>query len=124
MQLDFRVVAMSISLPLAACATPGDRVAPAPSAFVEEGPCVGVVPIYREPPVYPQKAAEAGESGRVALTYNISAAGQTSDVTVVDSSPSGVFDGASIASLQGWRYPNTESGHVGCRELLIFKLER
>jgi TonB family protein len=56
------------------------------------------------PPEYPAGALSAGREGRVELSFTVDAAGKVQDVSVVRSSPPGVFDEAARRAVRQWRY--------------------
>ncbi|RUO66977.1 TonB family protein [Idiomarina ramblicola] len=64
-----------------------------------------ITPIVRIAPSYPKKAVEDNIEGYVDLSFTISNDGSTTDISVVDSEPAGIFDEAVIAALERWRYP-------------------
>ncbi|HXS20921.1 MAG TPA: energy transducer TonB [Steroidobacteraceae bacterium] len=55
-------------------------------------------------PEYPDRALSDRVSGSVTIEYVVDQKGYTKDVTVLESSPPGVFDGAAIESIRHWRY--------------------
>ena len=60
--------------------------------------------IKREPPKYPIKALEARLSGYVKLEYDISKAGQPTNITVIESKPGKVFNAEATKALLQWRF--------------------
>lgn len=121
-----RILVLSFGVALAGCATTGglDRVAPEPAGFQDGSPCSDVKPTSRIAPKYPRGAARAGQPGWVALKFNITPGGETSNVRVVDSSPAGLFDSVSITALEQWRYPSSDNGHTECRQLLSYSVKK
>lgn len=86
-----------------------------------------VSPVLRVDPVYPQRAAERGTEGWVQVRFNISASGGVTDLEVVASEPTGVFEKAATAAVARWRYnPKVENGEAverrGIENLLRFTL--
>jgi len=83
--------------------------------------------IKRVAPEYPQDAAQKGIEGAVDLAFMVSPRGDVSDVTVVHSEPSAIFNRAAIAAVRRWKYqPRTVNGvaveaHVQLR--MTFKLD-
>jgi TonB family protein len=55
-------------------------------------------------PVYPPKAQSAKIDGWVELDFTVAETGQVSDVSVLNGSPTGVFDEAAIKAVTQWRY--------------------
>ncbi|MBW8182739.1 TonB family protein [Shewanella nanhaiensis] len=56
------------------------------------------------PAQYPIDAANKGIEGWVQLNFDINAQGNTENISVLKSSPKGVFDQAAIKSLSKWEY--------------------
>ncbi len=56
------------------------------------------------PPQYPKSAFEQGISGKVILRVNVGADGIPGDITVLSSTPAGVFDAASVAAAKLWTF--------------------
>ena len=98
-----------------------ELVAPAPAEFQAQSECNYIEPATRVLPVYPPRAAAAHQPGWVALEYDVAPDGSTTNVHVVDASPAGMFDAASVEALKGWRYPASSEAHAGCRLLLPFR---
>jgi periplasmic protein TonB len=67
--------------------------------------------IKRIAPEYPEDAAQKGIEGAVDLAFMVSPRGDVSDVTVVHSEPSSIFNRAAIAAVRHWKYqPRTVNG--------------
>lgn len=62
------------------------------------------VPVVRVQPMYPQRAADQGIEGYVLLRFTITPSGGVSDVVVMDSKPSSIFDRSARRALARWRY--------------------
>jgi periplasmic protein TonB len=64
-------------------------------------------------------------SGFVVVRFNISNTGRVSDVEVVESSPSGIFDAAAQTAVRKWMYePRKENGVAvasSARARLVFE---
>jgi len=116
--------------------TPAPRVAEAPTTFTGKTVEDSNKPasftkeaelIKRVAPDYPDDAAEKGIEGAVDLAFMVSPQGEVSDVTVVHSEPSSIFNRAAIAAVRRWKYqPRTVNGvaaeaHVQLR--MTFKLD-
>jgi len=56
------------------------------------------------PPKYPKAAFEQGISGKVVLRVDVDAVGKAGQVRVLSSTPTGVFDEASIAAARQWTF--------------------
>ncbi|KAF7786090.1 hypothetical protein PRUB_a0545 [Pseudoalteromonas rubra] len=59
---------------------------------------------YRVPYDYPKEALYQGIQGQLSLQFDIDNQGKPVNITVVESSPEGVFDQAGIDALTQWRY--------------------
>jgi protein TonB len=85
----------------------------APAPYVPPPAPVDVTPakiVKRVAPVAPS-SVPARTSGYVVVKFNIGENGRVSDVEVVESSPSGVFDDAAQAAVRKWMYePRKENG--------------
>lgn len=84
------------------------RTGAAPQAPQSAAPAIppGFVPqrTYYVAPEYPDQAIEGRVSGSVTVEFTIDTLGRTTDVRVVQSRPSGVFDRAAIQAVRAWRY--------------------
>lgn len=82
-----------------------------------------VAPLTRVEPKYPIKAAEAKQNGHVQLKFDISKLGAVSNVKVIKSSPTGVFDKSAIIALQQWVYTKSPKGVKGAKVQLDFVID-
>lgn len=67
------------------------------------------------------------QNGWVLLQYNVDESGKPVDIKVVDASPKGLFEKASIEALKGWEYqPPMKDGRrqpmSGLHNLFTFKM--
>ena len=78
-----------------------------------DGPYLGPVatqldkdfmPLSRQPPQYPYKAARRGIEGWVRVRFRVTETGTVEDVEVLDSEPPGVFEQAAIKAVYRWRF--------------------
>lgn len=80
-----------------------------------------------EPPRFPARARSLGQSGRVVVAFVVDIDGSVQDVSIVESTPSGVFDDAVLEAVRGWRFePARHEGNpvaVRVRQPLTFELE-
>ncbi len=84
-----------------ASAAPTARPAPPPSRDVT--PIISVV--SRESPQFPREAARAGiESGTVRARLSINAAGDVTNVAIVQAQPARVFDRSVQSALARWKF--------------------
>ena len=78
-------------------------------------------------PNYPESAKADRTSGWVDVEYLISAQGETSSISVIASSPSGVFDEAALEAVATWRFRviGIELDQLQMKRIsrLVFKLE-
>ncbi|MDX1282883.1 M56 family metallopeptidase [Shewanella colwelliana] len=82
----------------------------------------GVHPVMRIEPRYPIKAAQDGVEGYVQLQFDISKKGKVSKVSVIKSSPTGVFDAEAIKALEQWTYKPSAKGMQDAQVQLDFML--
>ena len=85
-------------------------------------------PVVRIKPTYPPSAEARGIEGWVRVQFSVTASGRVFDVSVVGASPAGVFERATIAAVQRWRYnPKIVEGvaveRVGLQTVLRFELD-
>jgi TonB family protein len=60
-------------------------------------------PVTKPDPIYPARALQRGYEGHVIVSYTVTAAGETADVMVVESS-SPLFDRAAVEAVQRYQY--------------------
>jgi protein TonB len=87
------------------------------------------LPIVKIAPVYPASAQARGIEGYCIVEYTVTTAGTTRDVTVVEADPPGIFNKASIAAAQKFKYrPRVIDGEAievhGVRNIFRYELER
>ncbi|MBB1467337.1 TonB family protein [Pseudoalteromonas sp. SG41-5] len=82
-----------------------------------------ISPIMRIEPIYPIQAAEQGISGSVVLKYDISPAGKTQNVSVVNAKPERVFDKEAKKALMQWQYKPSNSGFKDVLVQLDFAID-
>jgi len=81
-------------------------------------------PIARVSPTYPEDAAKANTEGFVVLQFDITETGATDNVTVVKSSPEGVFDKSASSALKQWQYkPRVQNGQALRQTGLLVQLD-
>ncbi len=88
-----------------------------------------VVPYLKLQPTYPPRALKRGIEGHVDLAFDITAAGKTTNIRVIEAEPEGVFERAAIRALEKWKYKvpmsdGTPQGQVDMMTRLSFKLEK
>lgn len=66
-----------------------------------------LTPQFTVAPVYPFKARRKRMEGQVRLEFSINPSGRPSDIRVVESTPSDVFDESAVRALEKWKFdPN------------------
>lgn len=87
-----------------------------------------VVPVFRVPPEYPERAARRGTEGWVLVEFTISVEGEVKDVVVLDSDPKGIFEMNATKAVRKWRYiPISKNGILiesKTQTVLTFELRR
>ncbi|WP_076414581.1 TonB family protein [Shewanella sp. UCD-KL12] len=80
-------------------------------------------PLTRVEPKYPKAAVEAKQNGFVQLKFDISTKGKVSNIKVVKSSPTGVFDKSAVKALKQWVYKKSKKGAKGAKVQLDFVID-
>jgi TonB family protein len=81
-------------------------------------------PISHVSPTYPEAAAKANTEGFVVLQFDITETGTTDNITVVKSSPQGVFDKSASSALEQWQYkPRVQNGQALRQTGLLVQLD-
>jgi protein TonB len=62
------------------------------------------MPVFRFPPIYPQRAAKRGIEGWVEVEFTITSAGLVKNAHVVAASPRGIFDNAALRAISRWKF--------------------
>ena len=86
------------------------------AAVLKEQASSNVIPakvISRSSPRYPSSAQKRGIEGWVQVSFNVNAAGDPQNVTVVDAQPRGVFDEAAIKSVKKWAFSPARDQSTG-----------
>ena len=60
--------------------------------------------MVRRRPQYPYRARQRRLEGRVKVRFLVQADGTTSQITILESEPAGVFDQAVQDAVAGWRF--------------------
>lgn len=72
------------------------------------------------PPSYPKIAFEQGIVGKVVLQVNVDADGKATSVRVLEATPAGIFDAASVAAAEQWTFePAIKNGKAVASALKI-----
>ena len=93
---------------------PAHRPAPPRPAVIDETP---PKIIHDVAPEYPLSAMRRGLSGRVRVEFTVRPDGGVADVSVVASTPDGVFEEAAIAAARQWRFETRDAPSASVREL-------
>ena len=89
--------------------SPSSSVASAPAA--PRGETRGIQAVRRYQPPYPASARRQGIEGYVRVSITVDSSGSVSSVSVVSSSPPGVFDDTVVNTVYGWRFrPAMQNG--------------
>jgi bla regulator protein blaR1 len=80
-------------------------------------------PVMRVEPKYPIQAAQQQIEGYVQAKFDVSAQGKVSNVRVVRSVPSAIFDKVSITALEQWQYTATGLEHKDMLVQLDYALD-
>jgi TonB family protein len=77
------------------------------------------------PPVYPRQALEDGIEGTVRVRINVDTDGRVKSAEVIESTPAGVFDAATLAAVKRWRFKpaevNGRAVEASTLQSLVFK---
>lgn len=104
------VFAIAISI-MASYAAWARSPAEAPTPVHEQGRHVEAVSV--PPPRYPAGAAQSKTSGRVVLEILVAEDGSAREISVVSSTPAGVFDQVSIDAARQWKFtPGKTSARI------------
>lgn len=82
-----------------------------------------VAPVTRIEPRYPTNAINQKIEGYVQLEFDISQDGKVINVSVIKSSPAGIFDEEAIKALSQWTYEPSANGVNKAQVQLDFRLE-
>ena len=86
------------------------------------------MPVFRIPPIYPQRAAKRGLEGWVEVEFSITSAGLVKNARVVAASPQGIFDNAALRAISRWKFKPKIVNKVAVerhrvRQRITFQLE-
>lgn len=86
------------------------------------------MPVFRIPPIYPQRAAKRGIEGWVEVEFTITAAGLVKNAHVVAASSAGIFDNAALRAISRWKFKPKVVNKVAVeryrvRQRITFQLE-
>lgn len=73
-------------------------------------------------PEYPRGAERRNIEGYVVVKYTVTTTGDVSDVTVVESSPAGIFDDAALQAVNKWKFETPAQNVPDLQTKVSFKL--
>lgn len=74
-------------------------------------------------PDYPRRAFNSGRQGWVIIKLDVNAQGQTENVEIERSLPSGLFGGNARGAVEKWTFlPPANGGLVNCRVLIRYRM--
>ncbi|BFT29568.1 TonB family protein [Alteromonas sp. D210916BOD_24] len=116
----------AVTLCIVALMTTNTVLAKVPSSQVqsEETKINAAPPVKRVSPHYPQTAISNNTEGFVVLSFDITETGTTDNISVVNSSPKGIFDESAIIALEQWQYkPRIQGGKALRQSGLLVQLD-
>ena len=90
---------------------------PVAPATAEEPKAVNIVA-----PDYPKGAERRKIEGYVLIQFDINPDGSTSNPSVIEAEPAGVFDAAAIQAVAKWKFEASSAGAAETKKKLSFKL--
>lgn len=125
--MDLAVTGMNIAVPSNNLNEINQSTIKTPTSVVGIGESQQVMPLHRIEPVYPRRALQRKIQGYVVLTFDIDKRGQPTNIKIVDSKPSRIFNREATKALNNWKYqPKMINGQayaqLGQRVKLEFKL--
>ena len=115
---------MAINLDMPLSFGDGPTLGPLATAQVDSS----FIPLSRQPPEYPYKAARRGIEGWVRVAFDVTDTGDVENVEVVESDPPGVFDVAATRAVSRWRFkPRVIDGQAvsgKASQVVEFKLDQ
>ena len=83
-----------------------------------------VTPIFRVQAIYPRRAALQNIEGFVILQFDITPAGYTDNISVIQASPPQIFNSSAVQALRKWKYkPKIENGKAVHQKNLKVQLD-
>jgi protein TonB len=113
-------MAMNLDIPLSF--GDGPALGPLAAARIDSS----FIPLSRQPPEYPYKAARRGIEGWVRVAFDVTETGTVENAEVIESDPPGVFDIAATRAVSRWRFKprivNGEAVSGKASQVVEFKL--
>lgn len=125
-QLDITVPDIEMEMNLDLAPSLNNLAAPTPVMTFDSNPTV----MSQVPPRYPQRALRRKQEGHVVVEFIVTTAGtvKPGSITIIESTPQGVFDKAVLRSIQRWRFKSRvvdgQAQAYKARQKLEFKLEK
>lgn len=127
----FPVSAFTISLFLSSCGStttfnPRSAYPPDPwvKGYSNPDDCIGgekLAAMDFDLPSYPKSAFRNGQQGWAIIRLDVDVEGQTENVKIERSVPSGLFDTASRKAVEAWRFRPPREALKDCRVLLRYR---
>ncbi len=119
------MVMLALCAALLSCAAERGFLRPrvAPQGVEARNACASLRQLSSINPIYPREAMPVKQDGWVLLQYDVSAGGVPINVTVLDSSPQGVFDQASLNAISKWRYVRKGFATADCVHLDSYSMK-
>lgn len=82
-----------------------------------------VTPTYRIEPHYPLKAVEEGTEGSVLLKFDVDTTGNVTNISIVQATPSDIFNATSRKAVKQWKYKTSNNGMTDVYVQLDYRLD-
>lgn len=101
----------------------------APQGYNKQPMDGDALPVVQVSPRYPLKARRDGKEGYVILGFDIDAAGNVVNISIIESNPKRIFNKAAKQAIKNWKYKpkmvnGKPSSQLGQQVQLDFKLEQ
>lgn len=95
-----------------------------PSPQAQSSKVNEATPVKRVSPEYPQQAVDTNQEGFVVLQFDITETGNTDNIAVIKSQPTGMFDKSATEALAKWQYkPRIQGGQAQRQTGLLVQLD-
>ncbi len=113
-------------LPVMNFTLPPLKSAPLKSFYTPDEIDRPLMPLVRNPPVYPRRAKRQGIQGWVDVVYTINRLGNVKNVQIVKATPKGIYEKSVLRAISSWRFsPGTVNGklvNIKVKQRLRFEL--
>lgn len=82
-----------------------------------------VKPLKVEQPCFPMRAVRQNAEGWVQVEFSLNHAGKAIQVTTLDNSPPGMFEGCALSSLKNWVFEVPENHQEKDRYQFVFQFK-